>query len=81
VEQESRDNESKMDEKELLTSSGKTFELRLVFTQMQAMGYGSELAQALKTHEDNPDREEFLLSVLQRCGAFRERLMGQLEVK
>lgn len=80
VEQESRDQTSKSDAKELLTSSGKPLELRLVFTQIQAVGYGSELAEALEKHEHNAPRMEFLKSVSQRCGVYRERLLGLLAV-
>jgi len=81
AEQEARELTSKTDAKELLTSSGKVFELRLVFTQAQAMGYGADLSKAMETHEDNPSCKDFLTSVAQRCGQFRDRLMGVLGVK
>jgi len=81
VEQEARDQTSKFDAKQLLTSSGKTFELRLIFTQTQAMGYGTDLASALATHEQDAARKAFLQSVSQRCGTYRDRLLEALQVK
>ena len=47
VEQESRDLDSSIEEKELLFSSGKTFELRLIYSQAQAVEYGEVLCNAL----------------------------------
>ena len=43
----------KQEEKDLLFSSGRTFELRLIFTQAEAMGYAVNLCQALLAHEDD----------------------------
>jgi len=81
MEQDSRDLEAKEDEQELLGSSGKPFELRLIFTQAQAMEYAVQLANALQPIEDNTDRRNFLVYVAQQCGELHTRLMALLEVK
>jgi hypothetical protein len=81
LEQESRDLEAKEDEKQLLTSSGKTFELRLIFTQAQAMGYAVNLCQSVAAHEDDAGRTEFLTNLSKQCAGFQQRLMDLLIVK
>jgi hypothetical protein len=53
--------------KDLLFSSGKTFELRLLLTQVQALDYGSHLANQLADKEGNPKRKEFLTQFAKQC--------------
>jgi hypothetical protein len=81
LEQESRDLESKADEKDLLHSSGKEFELKLIFTQAQAMGYACNLCRALLVHEDDVGRRTFLMDLLDGCIGFQNRLMNLLAVR
>jgi hypothetical protein len=81
VEQESRDLEAKTQEKNLLTSSGKTFELRLVFTQAEAMEYAKNLCDALIAREDNAQIKAFLTALSLQCAGFHQRLMDLLTVK
>jgi hypothetical protein len=81
VEQESRDLEAKTQEKNLLMSSGKTFELRLVFTQAQAMEYAKDLCDALIAREDNVQIKAFLTALSLQCAGFHQRLMDLLTVK
>lgn len=81
LEQASRDLESKADAKELLGSSGKDFELWLVFTQAQAMGYASNLCQALLNEEQDIGRRKFLTDLLGECTEFEKRLLALLEIK
>jgi hypothetical protein len=81
VEQESRDLESKRDAKKLLLSSGKEFELNLVFTQAQAMGYATNLCQAIANHEDDAGRKDYLTKLAGEFAGYRDRLMGMLAVK
>jgi hypothetical protein len=81
LEQESRDLEAKEESKDLLISSGKTFEVRLIFTQAQAMGYAMNLCQALLAHEDDPGHKEFLTNLSKQCAGFKQRLMELLNVK
>jgi hypothetical protein len=65
--------------KQLLFSSGKTFEVRFVFTQAQAMNYAAHLAKVLHDQEDNPVRKEFLGALSERCTALHDRVMGLLK--
>lgn len=81
LEQETRDLEAKLDEKELLSSSGPTFALRLVLTQMQAMRYGDELCQALVPAEDNPQRKDFLKQLSGQLGDYHDRLVNLIQVR
>jgi hypothetical protein len=81
IEQESRDLTAQKDEHELLTSSGKDFELRLIFTQAQAMDYAAEVAQALTGHEDQPARQAFLKDIARRSADYHARLMDLLTFK
>ena len=53
--------------KDLLFSSGKTFELRLLLTQVQALDYASHLASQLADKEGNPKRKEFLTQFAKQC--------------
>jgi hypothetical protein len=81
VEQESRDLDSSIEEKELLFSSGKTFELRLIYSQAQAMEYGEVLCKALAAREDDAGRKAFVTDLSKQCADFRDRLLGLLAVK
>jgi hypothetical protein len=81
LEQEARDLESSRDAKNLLLSSGKDFELNLIFTQAQAMGYATNLCQAIAKHDDDSVRREFLTKLGQQFAGFRDQLMGMLVVK
>jgi hypothetical protein len=81
VEQESRDLTSKSDTFALLGSSGKDFELYLIFTQAQAMDDATHLSQAMFPREDNPARKDFLTNLAHQCDDFHTRLMKLLTVK
>jgi hypothetical protein len=81
LEKESRDLESKADEKTLLGSSGKEFELQLILTQMQAMGYAVNLCKAIESHEQDPGRQAFLNNLQKQCQDFHDRLVGMLTTK
>jgi hypothetical protein len=65
----------------LLGGGGKEFELRLTFTQVQAMDYCQKLTQALAEHEQDASRKTFLTNTSQRSGEFRDTLMGLMTVK
>jgi hypothetical protein len=80
VERQTRELTAKADAQALLTSSDKPFELNLVFTQSQAMGYGTDLAKASVQYETDPARKAFLTSVSKRCEQYRQRLMSMLTV-
>ncbi|MGA2603296.1 MAG: hypothetical protein ABSG14_03625 [Verrucomicrobiia bacterium] len=65
--------------KQLLFSSGKTFEVRFLFTQAEAMNYAAHLAQVLHDQEDNPVRKEFLATISERCTTLHDRVMALLK--
>jgi hypothetical protein len=81
IEQESRALARSEDTHDLLGSSGKPFELHLIFTQAQAMGYARDLSQALANHENDPERKTFLTDLSKQCADYNERLMGLLAAK
>jgi len=81
AELESRDSAASLDEKQLLGSSGKTFELRLLYTQAQAMGYASELSMAVASHDDDPARRNYLTALARKCADYHDRVMDLLTVK
>ncbi len=81
MEQETRDLESKTDEKELLFSSGKTFQLRLILTQLQATRYGQLLCTALVQIEDDPQRKDFLTRLASNLGAYHDQLADMIQAK
>jgi hypothetical protein len=81
IEQKSRDLSRSVTTKALLESSGKEFELHLIFAQAQAMSYATELCDALAADEDNPLRKSFLTDLSRQCGKFYASLMELLVVK
>ncbi|MGA2582728.1 MAG: hypothetical protein ABSG31_05575 [Tepidisphaeraceae bacterium] len=81
IEQNQRDLTAQIDQKELLGSSGKIFELRLVLTQVDSTRYAAELAQALLAIDDDPARKMFLTSLNQQFTAFHDQLTDLVEVK
>jgi hypothetical protein len=78
VEQRSRDLESSDETKALLFSSGQTFELELLFTQVEAMNYAADLSKALAEQEPDPVRKDFLQKLSQHCTDFHDQLMKHL---
>jgi hypothetical protein len=81
IEQKCRELESKEKEHELLGSSGKDFELSLVFSQAEAMSYAKNLCLAIEKADDNPVRRKFLVDLAAQCGDFHERCMKLLSAK
>ncbi len=65
--------------KQLLMSSGKTFERRLLFTQAEAMNYAAHLAQVLHDQESDPLRKKFLDALAQRCTTFHDQVVDLLK--
>jgi len=78
IEQQTRAAIESTETKQLLFSSGKTFEARFLFTQAQAMNYAAHLAKVLHDQEDNPDRKKFLATLAERCTALHDRVMKLL---
>jgi hypothetical protein len=81
VEQKCRDLEADEKRHELLSSSGKEFELSLIFSQAEAMSYANNLCLAIEKAEDNPLRKKFLVDLAAQCGDFHERFMKLLMAK
>ena len=59
--------------KQLLTSSGKTFERQLLFTQAESMNYAAHLAKVLHEQEDNANRKNFLATLSERCTTLHDK--------
>jgi hypothetical protein len=81
LEQRSRDLQAKEDEHTLLFSSGKDFELNLIFTQLEAVDYGKQLCKALLEKESDPTRRTFLTNLANQCDGFHDRLMKLLSIQ
>ena len=64
--------------KQLLFSNGKTFERRLLLTQVQAMNYAAHLAIVLHDQEDNPARKIFLAKLSDHCTALHDKVVDLL---
>ena len=79
IEQKSRAAIQSTVTKQLLFSSGKTFEVRFLFTQAEAMNYAAHLAQVLHDQEDNPARKEFLAALSEQCTTLHDRVMVLLK--
>jgi hypothetical protein len=80
LEKRGRDLQARDDEHTLLFSSGKEFELRLIFTQVQATDYATQLCRGLIEKEDNPPRKSFLKNLEKQSTDFHDRLMKMLTV-
>lgn len=65
--------------KQLLFSSGKTFEVRFLLTQAEAMNYAAHLAQVLHDQEDNPVRKKFLATLSERCTTLHDKVIDLLK--
>lgn len=81
LEEKGRELQSSQDAKGLLTSSGKDFEVLLIFTQAQATDYAVQLSKAILKNEKDPTRISFLTNLSKQFADFHERLMGMLTVK
>ena len=65
--------------KQLLTSSGKMFEHRLLFTQAESMNYAAHLAKVLREQEDNANRKSFLATLSERCTTLHDKVVDLLK--
>jgi hypothetical protein len=81
LEAKQRELQSSQDAKGLLTSSGKEFELLLIFSQAQATDYAVQLSKAILENEKDPARSAFLTNLSKQFADFHERLMSLLTVK
>jgi len=81
IEAKGRELQSSDDEKALLSSSGKEFEVQLIFNQAQATDYAVQLSKALAENESDPGRKAFLTNVSKQFADFHEQLMNHLTTK
>jgi hypothetical protein len=65
--------------KQLLTSGGKTFERRLLFTQAESMNYAAHLAAVLRDQENDPLRKKFLDALSQKCTTLHDQVIELLK--
>ena len=79
IEQKTREAIESTVTKQLLFSSGKTFEVRFLSTRAEAMNYAAHLAKVLHDQEDNLVRKEFLATLSGRCTTLHDRVMGLLK--
>jgi hypothetical protein len=79
IEQKTRDAIQSTEGKQLLFSSGKTFETRLLVTQAEAMNYAAHLAKVLHDQDEDPARKEFLVTLFHHCTDLREKVMDLLQ--
>jgi hypothetical protein len=75
TEQKTRDSISSMRSKELLLSSGPTFELTLLLTQNEAMTYATHLAKVLGDQETVPDRRAYLAQLSEQLEKLRRKVL------
>src|SRR5271170_3955046 len=64
--------------KDLLFSSGKAFELRLLLTQVEALDYASHLADQLAKQDENLKRKEFLTQFAKQCVQHHKQVIDLL---
>jgi hypothetical protein len=78
AESESRAAIGKTKAKQLLTQSGKEFELRLLIAQHEALTYGSHLAGTMVKSESNAQRGQFLRQLSSDLTALEQRVTSML---
>ena len=78
LEDKTRDSIQSTATKDLLFSSGKDFELRLLLTQAQALDYASHLATALENQDDNKERKTFLGEFSKQCDQHHQNVIQLL---
>ena len=78
VEIGTRDAIGKTKAKQLLTESGKEFELRLLISQHEALTYGSHLAATIAKAETNAQRAQFLRRLSSDLEVLENRVTSML---
>jgi hypothetical protein len=74
AEVEARKDISKERAKELLTESGKEFELRMLLSQNEALTYGAHLAGVVAKTETNQQRADFARQLSNDLAGFQRRI-------
>ncbi|HTV48192.1 MAG TPA: hypothetical protein VMG59_07080 [Phycisphaerae bacterium] len=78
LEEMGRNLQTSDDTNALLFSSGEEFEVRLIFTQAEAMNYATQLCRALGKEETDPTRKTFLTNLAHQCANYHDQLMQML---
>ena len=78
LEEKTRDSIQATTTKNLLFSTGKELELRLLLTQAQALNYASHLAGVLENQDDNKERKSFLREFSKECDQHSKNVMQLL---
>jgi len=78
IESETRAAIAKTKAKQLLTESGKEFELRLLISQHEALTYGAHLAATVAKNETNPQRAQFLRQLSSDLTALEQRVTSMI---
>jgi len=78
LEEKTRDSIQSTTTKDLLFSTGKDFELRLLLTQVQALNYASHLANVLRDKDYNRTRKSFLSEFSKQCDQHHQKVMQLL---
>jgi hypothetical protein len=78
LEEKARDSIQSTATKDLLFSTGKDFELRLLLTQVQALNYASHLASVLQNQDDNKTRKSYLNEFSKQCDQHQKKVVQLL---
>jgi hypothetical protein len=70
---------AKAKSKELLTESGKHFELKLLLSQSEALTYAAHLAETVAKSESNPARAGYLLQLAGSLHGLQRKVVAMLQ--
>jgi len=70
---------AKVKSKELLTESGKQFELKLLLSQSEADTYAAHLAETVAKNESRPERADYLRQVATDMHGLQRKVAAMLE--
>jgi hypothetical protein len=80
MEKKTRDLDSSATTRELLFASGRDFDLRLLLTQVDALGYAGRLAATAREVDEDANRREALGKWARQFLDLREKVIGMLSV-
>lgn len=74
-----RDAISDATSKQIVASSGRDFEFRILLTQHDALNYITHLAQTLSKHDTLDSRKQYLAQIAKASNALHEKVIAQLK--
>jgi hypothetical protein len=77
-EKAARASDGKATEHDLLSSSGATFEFKLLLTQAQAMGYGSQLAKVAAENSSSPEQTRVFHSLEVALSGLHQQVLNMM---